>query len=80
MKHPDIIRLQESEKNGMEIFLFVKKSDGEGNDHYYLGKVKPIHYEETVQMDDHGRECPIVNVQMKLEHAVREDIFDYLVK
>ncbi len=80
MKHPDILRLQEAEKNGMQIFLFIKKSNGEGNDHYYLGQVRPIHFAETVQVDDRGKERPIVNVQMKLDHAVREDIYEYLVQ
>ena len=61
----------------MKIYLFVKKSDGEGTDFYYMGKVEPVSYRQTVIQNDKGKDLPIVNFELKLEHEVRSDIYDY---
>ena len=64
-------------ENGLKIYLFVKKSDGEGTDFYYMGKVEPVSYRQTVIQNDKGKDLPIVNFELKLEHEVRSDIYDY---
>ena len=33
-------------ENGLKIYLFIKKSDGEGGDFYYMGRVTPIEWHE----------------------------------
>ena len=70
-----IIHYQE---NGLKIYLFIKKSDGEGTDFYYMGRVSPIEFKETTIADKNGKLLPIMNFKMQLEHAVRKDIYDYL--
>lgn len=67
-------------ENGLKIYLFIKKSDGEGSDFYYMGKVTPIEWTETVIKNDNGKELPIMNFKMKLEHSVRNDIYEYFTK
>lgn len=67
------------EKN-LKIYLFVKKSDGEGTDFYYMGKVSPLSWSQTEIKDDKGRQLPIMNFQMELEHGVRNDIYNYFTK
>ena len=67
-------------ENGLKIFLFIKKSDGEGSDFYYMGKVTPFDWQETTILNDKGKHLPIMNFQMKLEHSVRSDIYEYLTK
>jgi len=62
------------ESTGLKIYLFIKKSDGEGTDFYYMGKIKPITAIETINTD--GK--PIMNIKMELEHSVRDDIYDYI--
>ena len=69
-----------SEHTGMKIYLFVKKSDGEGTDFYYMGKVRPIEWTQTTIKDDKGKILPIMNFQMQLEHSVRNDIYEYFTK
>lgn len=69
-----------AETNGLKIFLFIKKSDGEGTDFYYMGRVYPCGHRETTINDGNGRNLPIMNFQMKLEHSVRADIYDYITK
>lgn len=66
------------EKNGLKMFLFIKKSDGEGTDFYYMGRVKPVDHRETTINDKNGKAWPIMNFKLKLEHAVRSDVYDYL--
>lgn len=31
-----------AQESGLKIYLFIKKSDGEGADFYYMGKVIPV--------------------------------------
>lgn len=64
--------------NGLKIYLFVKKSDGEGSDFYYLGEAEPIRWHETTIKNDMGISLPIMNFELSLKNAVREDIYDYL--
>ena len=68
------------EENGLKIYLFIKKSDGEGSDFYYMGKVNPERWEETTIKDKTGKDLPIMNFLMKLEHPVRNDIYEYFTK
>ena len=67
-------------EKGLKIYLFIKKSDGEGTDFYYMGKIYPIDWTETTINNDNGKKLPIMNFQMELEHGVRNDIYDYFTK
>ena len=65
-------------EDGLKVYLFVKKSDGEGTDFYYMGEAIPEDWKETVQKDDDGKSLPIVNFLLKLKNPVREDIYSYI--
>ncbi len=67
-------------ENGLKIYLFVKKSDGEGSDFYYLGRVVPDEWRETTIKDNAGKILPIMNFHMRLLHPVRNDIYEYFTK
>ena len=77
---PESQQIINSAKNGMKMYLFIKKSDGEGTDFYYMGKVNPVAWEETTIQNDKGHMLPIMNFKMKMEHAVRSDIYEYITK
>ena len=79
LEKPEIQKIIHSQENGEHIFLFVKKSDDEGSDFYYMGEVTPGEYRQTTIRDDHGVDLPIMNFQLKLTHPVREDIYEYFV-
>ena len=66
--------------NGLKMYLFIKKSNGEGTDFYYMGRVRPIVWRETTIMNDSGKELPIMNFQLELQNSVRDDIYDYFIK
>lgn len=80
LNSPEAKELINYEHNGLKIYLFIKKSDGEGSDFYYMGKVTPISWRETTILNDKGQQLPIMNFQMKLEHSVRNDIYEYFTK
>lgn len=67
-------QIMHCQENGLKIYLFIKKSDGEGTDFYYMGQCTPLHAKETVTAD--GK--PLMNITLKLEKSVNEDIYDYL--
>lgn len=68
------------QKNNLKLYLFIKKSDGEGSDFYYMGRVKPVAYRQTTIDDKDGKPHPIMNFRLKLEHEVRNDIYEYITK
>jgi superfamily II DNA or RNA helicase/HKD family nuclease len=70
------VALMNWKTNHIRIPLFVKKSDGEGKDFYYMGDMEPIRAEEQTIKSD-GKELPIVNILFHLKNAVRQDIFGY---
>lgn len=67
-------------ENGLKMYLFIKKSDGEGSDFYYMGRVEPVSWIETTIKNDKNKELPIMNFRMKLANSVRNDIYEYFVK
>ena len=79
LESPESQKLINHRETGLKIFLFIKKSDGEGTDFYYMGRVTPTDYQQTKIENDKGQKLPIMNFKMKLEHAVREDIYEYFV-
>lgn len=79
LESPESQKIINYSKIGLKIYLFIKKSDGEGTDFYYMGKVSPIDYMQTETENDNGQKLPIMNFKMKLEHSVREDIYEYFV-
>lgn len=72
----DIINYKQT---GLKICLFIKKSDGEGTDFYYMGEVEPIKWNETTIRNNKGKKLPIVNFIFRLKHSVRDDIYEYIV-
>lgn len=67
-------------ENGLKILLFIKKSDGEGSDFYYMGLAEPTCWKQTKISNDDGKMLPIMNFHLQLEHSVRDDIYHYFVE
>jgi superfamily II DNA or RNA helicase/HKD family nuclease len=80
IESPESQQMIHAQENGLKIYLFIKKSDGEGTDFYYMGKAVPIKWRETVIHNDKGQELPIMNFKLKLEHCVRNDVYEYFTK
>ena len=74
---PEAQAIIHAKENGLKILLFVKKSDGEGSDFYYMGEVDPVKWQQTTIQNDKGELLPIMNFKLELKNEARKDIFDY---
>lgn len=72
----EALALQAYLETGLRISLFVKKSDGEGTDFYYMGDAEPIKFVQTT-IKNKEKNLPIVNVRLKLNHEVEDSIYRY---
>lgn len=79
LQSKEVQQITQAAQTGLAVHLFVKKSDDEGRDFYYMGKVTPVAQQEQTIQNDAGENLPIVNIKLRLEHSVRDDIYDYLV-
>lgn len=57
--------------------LLVKKSDAETS-FYYMGEFDVVDVQPGKKKDNSGKERDIAKVQMRMRHAVREDLLRYL--
>jgi hypothetical protein len=71
-----------SHDDRLKLSLFVKKSNGEGSDFYYMGDVKPVDdsFEQASISDDHGNSVGVVKVIFKLDSPVEDSLYSYLTK
>ncbi|SCX02495.1 Helicase conserved C-terminal domain-containing protein [Lachnospiraceae bacterium YSD2013] len=77
LSSPEAQQLIHAKESGLKVLLFLKKSDGEGTDFYYMGEVDPIKWAQTTISDENKNEIPIVNFKLELRNEARKDIFDY---
>lgn len=75
----EVKELARAHESGLDVRLFVKKSDSEGSDFYYFGRVRPTDPVQTTQLDDKGNPLPIVNFKLELDNPARDDIYEYFV-
>ena len=77
LSSPEVQKIVNAERDGLDMRLFIKKSDSEGADFYYFGRVIPISWSETTQAGEGGRLLPIVNFKLQLEHPAQDDLYEY---
>ena len=78
----DDVSAIKNHNNNLRLLLFVKKSNNEGNDFYYMGDVKPMDnsFKETTILNDHGVNVPVVKVIFKLNQPVEDSLYNYLTQ
>uniref|UniRef100_UPI00386A0092 DUF3427 domain-containing protein n=1 Tax=Methanobrevibacter sp. TaxID=66852 RepID=UPI00386A0092 len=64
--------------NGLDIELFIQKSNDEGIEFYYIGNLTPLNYKQVYRTID-GREHPIVNFKFKINTEVKDELYSYFV-
>lgn len=74
-----IINAQES---GVRLPFFIKKSDNEGIDYYYLGDVLPITEatEDSTMSDGKGGQLNVVKFEFEFQHRVPDELYNYLIR
>lgn len=64
--------------NGLDIELFIQKSNDEGIEFYYIGNLTPLNYKQVYRTID-GKEHPIVNFKFKISTEVKDELYSYFV-
>lgn len=74
----DVVTIK-NHQSGLRIPLFVKKSNDEGTEFYYLGDVTPNtdSFEQKTMENDLGKKVPVVQLVFKLNQPVEDHLFDY---
>ena len=80
LQSPDVQTIINYKENGLRLPLFIKKSNDEGVDFYYMGDVKPIEnsFEQTTIPDDNGKKVSVVKVRFSMQIPVDENIYSYI--
>jgi superfamily II DNA or RNA helicase len=79
LNSPDVKTIMEY-KNGLRLPLFIKKSNDEGLDFYFMGDMIPVshEFEQTTMSNDEGKEISVVRMPMKMKQPVEQEIFEYI--
>jgi len=64
----------------LDIELFIKKSDDEGIEFYYISRLDPVGEPKQIYRNINGKDKPIVNFTYRLENAVKDELYSYIVK
>ncbi len=75
----DVLRIQKFKETGLRICLFVKKSDAESDDFYYISDLTPYEYNSETIENNEREKLPIVNINFEINTPVAENIYKYLV-
>ena len=78
---PDVSQILDQTISNMRIPLFVKKSNAEGNDFYYLGNMlvkKETAVEKMIVKED-GDKVTVVEMNFSLLSPVEKSLYDYLL-
>ncbi|MET0636664.1 MAG: DUF3427 domain-containing protein [Chitinophagaceae bacterium] len=64
----------------MRICLFIKKSNDEGQEHYYMGDLRPEpdSFEQASLTKDNGNPVSVVKIKFKLDRPVRDSVYEYI--
>jgi len=67
-------------KAGLRIPLFIKKSNDEGTEFYFMGDVAPIveSFEQTTMNDDKMKRVSVVKMTLSMNHTVEDAIYSYI--
>ena len=80
LNSPDVNQILQQNNSKMRIPLFVKKSNSEGNDFYYLGNTS-IQNDSAVEkliLNDEGKNVSVVEMKFNLDTPVEKSLYDYI--
>ncbi len=66
-------------QEAMKKLLFVKKSDDEGGEFYFLGPLRFMRNAMSTKTDEHGRKHSVVMMRFSLFHPLPDDLYHYLI-
>jgi hypothetical protein len=74
--------IRNSVQNNTRLPLFIKKSNDEGLEFYFMGDITPIdeRFEETKMKDEKGNDVSVVKIDFKMNTTVKDGLYEYLTK
>lgn len=61
----------------LDLHVFVKQSDADGSDHYYLGRATPHDPVEKTMPAGDGTVLPVVAMTLRFREPIKQGLFDY---
>lgn len=82
MQSPGLQPIINAPGSGVRLPFFIKKSDNEGIDYYYLGNVIPIRdaIEDSTMICRKRGELSVVKFVFEFEHPIPDDLYCYLIR
>src|SRR5699024_3545584 len=79
LKSKEVKEIIEAKENGINIHLFVKKDDDEGNEFYYICEalLEERRIDQKV-IESKGKELPVVRMNMILDNPVEPTLYKYI--
>ena len=82
MNSPEVKTIMDYQE-GLRLPLFIKKSNDEGSEFYYMSDLKPIidipNTPKVVHLEvENGKKVPVVKIEFTMDHQVEETIYNYL--
>lgn len=64
----------------VDLHVFIKKDDAEGNDFYYLGTAEASSEQQQTMPGKDGKQLKVVAMNLELDSPVEQGLYDYLTK
>lgn len=79
LNSPEVKTIYNQENNNIQIPLFIKKSDNEGQEYYFIGNLRAIKnsFEEVKMKSDNG-EVTVVKIDFKIDKEVDQYLYKYI--
>ena len=80
LSSPEVVVFKNQPKTHIRIPLFVKKSDDEGLDFYYLGELSalPDKFENALMSDSDGAQKSVAKMEFLLNKPVEQSLYKYI--
>jgi hypothetical protein len=81
LNSPDVLVMKNQSINKLRMPLFVKKSDDEGLDFYYLGELTsiPEKFDDASMDDAGGNKKSVVKMEFLLNRPIEHNLYKYLI-
>ncbi|MEL0630594.1 DUF3427 domain-containing protein [Psychromonas aquatilis] len=76
----DVVAIRDADKTGLNVSLFIQKSNNEGTDFYFMGNVDTVKGSLTqkYKVNDKNKNVPVVHMEFKLRNTVQDSLYTYL--
>lgn len=80
LSSPEVVTIKNNKE--LRLPLFVKKSNDEGIDFYFIGDLSPLETKDSfiqkLMKDDSGKNVPVVKIQFLVNPPIEDVLYDYI--